>query len=73
MGRDPDTWDLALVQRSETWDQVRMRHLLDSLLSGNPIGAILLCRVRQRSRSIHVDGSGARHVRDADALSARAT
>lgn len=69
VGRDVDTWDLALVQRSETWDQVRMRHLVDSLLAGYPIGAILLCRVRQPSRTIHVDDSGAREVRDADSQS----
>lgn len=69
MGRDADTWDLALVQRSETWDQVRMRHLLDSLLAGYPVGAILLCRVRRQSRTIHVDDSGGRHVRDATAQS----
>lgn len=46
-----------------------MRHLLDSLLAGYPIGAILLCRVRQQSRTIHVDDAGVRHVRDANAQS----
>ena len=69
VGRDADTWDLALVQRAETWDQVRMRHLLDSLLAGYPIGAILLCRVRKESKTIRVDDSGTRHVQDANAQS----
>lgn len=48
-GLAADPWDLALVQRAEVWDQVRMRHLLDSLLAGYPIGAILLCRVAEAS------------------------
>lgn len=69
VGWDADTWDLALVQRSETWDQVRMRHLLDSLLAGYPIGAILLCRVRRGSKAIRIDKSGARHVQDANSHS----
>lgn len=55
-GWEPDPWDLALVQRAEVWDAVRMRHLLDSLLAGYPIGAILLCRVAQPSRVIQRDG-----------------
>ena len=49
MGLEADPWNLALVQRAEVWDQVRMRHLLDSLLAGYPIGSILLCRVSQHS------------------------
>ena len=56
-GRESDPWDLALVQRAEVWDQVRMRHLLDSLLAGYPVGAILLCRVAQGSRVLHRDGA----------------
>ena len=52
LGKAGDPWNLALVQRAEVWDQVRMRHLLDSLLAGYPVGAILLCRVRQESQSI---------------------
>ena len=50
MGVESDPWDLALVQRAEVWDQVRMRRLLDSLLAGYPIGAILLCRVAEGSQ-----------------------
>lgn len=61
-GREADPWDLALVQRAEVWDQVRMRHLLDSLLAGYPIGAILLCRVAERSRVQQRDGGGRRVV-----------
>ena len=38
MGDEPDVWAPAFVQRNEAWDQVRMRHLLDSLLAGYPIG-----------------------------------
>lgn len=56
MGVESDTWDLALVQRAEVWDQVRMRHLFDSLLAGYPIGAILLCRVAGDSRAIRLQG-----------------
>ncbi len=68
MGVERDPWDLALVQRNEAWDQVRMRHLLDSLLAGYPIGAILLCRVsKQPSKIIRVDEHGGRRVSDADA------
>lgn len=51
-------WNLALVQRAEVWDEARMRHLLDSLLTGYPIGAILLCRVRAESRVIAVVDGG---------------
>lgn len=53
---DDDRWNLALVQRDEVWDQVRMRHLLDSLLADYPIGAVLLCRVKGSSKVIRVDG-----------------
>lgn len=65
LGADGDPWNLALVQRAEVWDQVRMRHLLDSLLAGYPIGAILLCRVEEPSRVIHTQGEK-RVVQDAD-------
>lgn len=61
-GREADPWDLALVQRAEVWDQVRMRHLLDSLLAGYPIGAILLCRVAEQSRVQRRAGAGRRVV-----------
>ncbi|WP_104130429.1 DUF262 domain-containing protein [Cryobacterium sp. N21] len=60
-----DRWNLALVQRAEVWDQVRMRHLLDSMLAGYPIGAILLCRVEGASKVIRVEG-GQRRVDDGD-------
>ena len=59
-----DRWNLALVQRDEVWDEVRMRHLLDSLLAGYPIGAILLCRVKEASRVLRVDGM-TRELQDA--------
>lgn len=45
-------WHLALVQREEVWDVDRMRRLLDSLLAGYPIGALLLCRTRAVSQII---------------------
>lgn len=45
---DPvDPWRLALVQRHLVWDEVRMSHLLDSILAGYPIGSLLVCRIRQ--------------------------
>jgi hypothetical protein len=56
LGADADRWHLALVQRSEVWDQVRMRYLLDSLLEGYPIGSLLLCRVTGLSRVIRLEG-----------------
>jgi hypothetical protein len=59
-----DAWDLALVQRDETWDQVRMRYLLDSLLAGYPIGSLLLCRVTEGTKVMRADG---REVADAAA------
>ncbi|GAA1771857.1 DUF262 domain-containing protein [Nostocoides vanveenii] len=65
-GNGPGSWNLALVQRDEVWDHVRMRHLLDSLLAGYPIGSILLCRVKQASRVIR-SHDGERVVEDADA------
>lgn len=51
---DSDRWNLALVQRDAKWTEERMRHLVDSLLRGYPIGAILLCRVKADSREIRV-------------------
>jgi hypothetical protein len=47
-----DRWHLALVQRAEVWDVDRMRQLLDSLLAGYPVGALLLCRARAESQVI---------------------
>lgn len=58
-----DRWNLALVQRDEVWGELRMRHLVDSLLAGYPIGAILLSQLRPGSNSdarelvTHADGS----------------
>ena len=63
---ESDRWNLALVQRDEKWDTVRMRHLLDSMLAGYPIGAILLCRVEDTSEVIDREG-GVRTVRRASA------
>ena len=45
-----DSWKLALVQRHEVWDELRMKRLLDSLLASYPIGTLLVCRVRQKSK-----------------------
>jgi hypothetical protein len=60
-----DRWDLALVQRDEVWGPERMQRLLDSLLAGYPIGALLLCRTTKRpSKVIDRDGDEER-VRDA--------
>src|SRR5262245_52082744 len=53
MGRD--RWHLALVQRDEVWDVERMKRLLDSLLAGYPVGALLLCRTRGASKVIDRD------------------
>ena len=52
-----DRWHLALVQRDEVWDVERMRRLLDSLLAGYPVGALLLCRTdKVASKVIDRDG-----------------
>jgi hypothetical protein len=64
-GDDPDTWHLALVQRDEVWDHVRMRYLLDSLLNGYPIGSLLVCRSSGRSTVIRLE-PGQRVVAEAD-------
>lgn len=45
--RGPGGWELALVQRDEVWDEVRTRQLLDSLVRGYPVGAILLTHVEE--------------------------
>jgi hypothetical protein len=67
-GDAPDQWHLALVQRGEVWDQVRMRYLLDSLLSGYPIGSLLVCTITGQSRVIHVE-AGQRTVGETDSES----
>ena len=64
-GDPPDIWHLALVQRDEVWDQVRMRYLLDSLLNGYPIGSLLVCKTTGQSRVIRLEG-GERVVAEAD-------
>ncbi|WP_394278460.1 DUF262 domain-containing protein [Microbacterium sp.] len=62
-----DRWNLALVQRAEVWDELRMRHLLDSLLADYPIGAILLSSVREPTRELVVQADGSRAESDANA------
>ncbi|WP_298040580.1 DUF262 domain-containing protein [uncultured Microbacterium sp.] len=65
---DTDRWNLALVQRDEVWDSVRMMHLLDSLLAGYPIGAILLSTVAEGTRELaYGEGQNIRVPRDARA------
>lgn len=51
-----DPWDLALVQREEVWDVARMKRLLDSLLAGYPVGALLLCQSEEPSKVIDRSG-----------------
>jgi hypothetical protein len=67
-GDDPDLWPLALVQRNEVWDQVRMRHLLDSRLEDSPIGSLLVCQVTGQSHVVRWDAER-RAVADADGRS----
>lgn len=55
LGAEDDPWNLAVVQRKAVWDTVRMRHLLDSLLAGYPIGSLLLCRVTEGSSVLDRD------------------
>src|SRR5262245_55044997 len=62
-----DRWHLALVQRDEVWDVERMLRLLDSLLAGYPVGALLLCRTDQVASRV-IDREGVEDtVRDAPA------
>ena len=64
---DPeDPWRLALVQRHVVWDEVRISHLLDSLLAGYPIGSLLVCRVRQGGHVLVENEAGRRTTRTAD-------
>jgi Protein of unknown function DUF262. len=56
-GVEPDAWYLALVQRDEKWDQVRMRYLLDSLIAGYPIGTLLVCQVTERALVMRIGGA----------------
>lgn len=58
VGDDGDPWHLALVQRNAVWNGERMCYLLDSLLAGYPVGSLLVCRVKAKSRVIrHGDAS----------------
>jgi hypothetical protein len=54
------------VQRDEVWDHVRMAYLLDSLLSGYPIGSLLVCKATGQTRVIKL-GASERTVEEADA------
>ena len=64
---DPvDPWRLALVQRHLLWDEVRISHLLDSLLAGYPIGSLLVCRVRQGGHVL-IEHDGTRRAERATA------
>jgi len=61
---DPvDPWRLALVQRHLVWDEVRMAHLLDSLIAGYPIGSLLVCRVREAAHVL-VERDGTRKAEE---------
>ncbi len=68
---DSNRWNLALVQRDEVWDDVRMRQLADSLLAGYPIGSILLSQLNadsvDQAREIAAGPDQSRTARDADA------
>lgn len=68
---DSNRWNLALVQRDEVWDEVRMRQLVDSLLAGYPIGSILLSRLSadalDQAREIAIGTDHQRIARDAGA------
>ncbi|WP_062529100.1 DUF262 domain-containing protein [Demequina rhizosphaerae] len=57
---DGARWNLALVQRDEVWNADRMRSLLDSLLAGYPIGAILLSSVEGESSEYVTTSDGIR-------------
>jgi hypothetical protein len=62
-----DRWHLALVQRDEVWDVARMGRLLDSLLAGYPVGALLLCRTDQVASKVIERDEDAETVRVAPA------
>ncbi|HJN74115.1 MAG TPA: DUF262 domain-containing protein [Myxococcota bacterium] len=48
-------WRLAIVQRERVWTPARAAKLLDSLLHGYPIGALLLCRTKDTSHVLGDD------------------
>ena len=60
-----DRWHLALVQRDEVWDVERMGRLLDSLLAGYPVGALLLCRTDKVASKVIDRDEDEEAVRDA--------
>ena len=60
-----DRWHLALVQRDEVWDVGRMGRLLDSLLAGYPVGALLLCRTDKVASKVIDRDEGEETVREA--------
>jgi Protein of unknown function DUF262/Protein of unknown function (DUF1524) len=62
-----DRWHLALVQRDEVWDVERMGRLLDSLLAGYPVGALLLCRTDSVASKVVDRDEGEETVREARA------
>ena len=60
-----DRWHLALVQRDEVWDVERMKRLLDSLLAGYPVGALLLCRTDEVASKVIDRDAAEETVREA--------
>jgi hypothetical protein len=62
-----DRWRLALVQRDEVWDRDRMGRLLDSLLAGYPVGALLLCRTDEKPSKVIDRAEDEETVREAPA------
>jgi hypothetical protein len=59
--RTRDPWRLSLVQRELVWTDTQVRYLLDSLLFGDPIGSLLLCRVSHDGAVLERRG-GFRHA-----------
>ena len=57
LGREPDPWELALVQRDLVWQEDRMTALLDSLLARYPIGSLLLCQVASSATDARPQGT----------------
>ncbi len=49
------TGGISRLQRDEVWEVERMKRLLDSLLAGYPVGALLLSRARSVSKVIDRD------------------
>ena len=55
LGKEPDNWKLAVVQRDRAWDEHRTARLLDSMLAGYPIGTLLLCQTRNPTAVLDLD------------------